>query len=340
MILSRTSGFDLLNLSNAGVDRGPCVLVSYEDSDRRIQRRFQILVQHYHAVIARTHNERAASQFLVDLQRNLWRVTLTGKSGSGIVCRDFAGKIVPNGGLIDELITAVRKFAVSDVLIGIDPLRLAICGSQNDDDGADVVVHALNDIATRLPNSGLVVTSHTNKAQAPDPGRGQAASAYATSGSALYSQHARSNFRLARLAPEVARKLFAPSDVEDEEAKQQRVVELIHARLSHGVETGTRYFVMRGGVLVPVAASGDEAHSYNRRMAQWRDWFQKDGKPRSARRLEQDRDKIWSGITVRDLRSFLEDAREQGDAIVALGEVKAGQEGELLRPRVLDGPVG
>lgn len=252
LILSRATGYDFLNIAATGITPGPCVLVSYEDADSRIVRRFQILVQHQYQQIVASYGQRAGEEYLALIGLNLRRVTLTGKSGCGIVCRGVGGNILPNHALIDELIDKVRAFASRDVLIGLDPLRLAIVGSQSDDDGADVVVHTLNDIASRLPDSGLIVPSHTTKAGAVEPGKSQAAAAYSTSGSALYSQHARSNFLMSRLTPEEVNKTFSADEVTREETERQRVVQLTHARLSHGPEAEPRYYVMRGGVLVPV----------------------------------------------------------------------------------------
>lgn len=256
--LTRATGYDFLRLAETGVDAGPNVLVSYEDTDRRIVRRFQILAQHQHQIIRETHGSAAAREYLARLTGNLRRVTLTGKSGTGIVCRGHNGNVVPNFALLDELIAKVREFASSDVLIGLDPLRLAIVGSQSDDDGADVVVHVLNDLASRLPNSALVIPSHTTKAGAIEPGRSQAAAAYSTAGSALYSQHARSNFLMSRLAADEAHKMCPGDEVTREEIEAQRVVQLTHARLSHGPESRPRLYVMRGGVLIPVRANATE----------------------------------------------------------------------------------
>jgi hypothetical protein len=255
--LARATGYDLLNLTDTGIPPGPTVLVSYEDADRRIFRRFQILVQDQYQSVLRTFGERAANDYLALVGANVRRVTLTGKSGTGIVCRGAGGNVVPNHGLLDELIGKVQQFAAADVLIGLDPLRLAIVGSQSDDDGADVVVHVLNDLAGRLPNSALIVPSHTTKSGAIEPGRGHAAAAYSTSGSALYSQHARSNFLMSRLPPDEIRATFY-EQVTTEEADQQRVVQLTHARLSHGPESRPRFYVMRNGVLVPVRPNAND----------------------------------------------------------------------------------
>lgn len=211
--LSRATGYDFLNIAPTGITPGPCVLVSYEDADSRIVRRFQILVQHQHQQIVATYGQRAGDEYLALVGRNLRRVTLTGKAGCGIVCRGAGGNILPNRALIDELIDKVRAFASHDVLIGLDPLRLAIVGSQSDDDGADVVVHTLNDIASRLPDSGLIVPSHTTKSGAIEPIKSQAAAAYSTSGSALYSQHARSNFLMSRLTPKEVNETFSTDEV-------------------------------------------------------------------------------------------------------------------------------
>lgn len=252
VMLARATGYDFLNMAPTGITPGPCVLVSYEDADSRIVRRFQILVQHQYAQIVESYGQKPGDEYLTLVARNVRRVTLTGKAGCGIVCRGAGANILPNHGLIDQLVTKVKAFASRDVLIGLDPLRLAIVGSQSDDDGADIVVHTLNDIASRLPDSGLIVPTHATKSGAIEPGKSQAAAAYSTSGSALYSQHARSNFLMSRLSPQEARSQFGVDEVTTEEIDRQRIVQLTHARLSHGPEAEPRFYAMRNGVLVPL----------------------------------------------------------------------------------------
>jgi hypothetical protein len=179
----------------------------------------------------------------------------------GIVCRGLGGEVIPNHAFTDQLIDAIRPFASREVLIGLDPLRLAIVGSQNDDDGADVVVHTLNHVASALPDCALVVPSHTTKSSAMQrnrPGAGRADASYATAGSALYSQHARSNFEMARMSAEEAHKRFGSDEVSRDEIEQERIVQLTHGRLSHGPESRPRFYVMRGGVLVPIRPSNEE----------------------------------------------------------------------------------
>jgi hypothetical protein len=107
-------------------------------------------------------------------------------------------------------------------------------------------------MAIEIPGSGLIVASHTTKNGAQEAGAGYAAASYATSGSALYSQHARSNFHMARLKDSEIRELFAPADVMPSEADKQLVGKLTHGRLSHGLEQDDRYLLMRGGILIPV----------------------------------------------------------------------------------------
>lgn len=252
LLLSRATGYDLLGLfGTAGIAEGPCVLVSYEDNDALIAWRFQHLVQHYHVQLGRRFGPAASSTFLARIEANLRRVTLTGEAASGIVAR-YEREIVPNEYLIQQLLKEVEGFACHKMLIGLDPLRLAIVGSQNDDDGADTVVHVLNRIASALPESALLVNSHTTKSQAREGGEGMAEAAYATSGSALYSQHARSNLHLARMKPEMMRSEFAVDVFTEEEISKQWATTLTHGRLSQGAEGDQRHFAMRGGVLVPV----------------------------------------------------------------------------------------
>lgn len=257
LALSRASGFDLLDLE-AHIEAGPVVIVSYEDSDTRIRRRLLTCIQWAHEQITLKHGARAASQFLALVVKHVRRVTLTGQRGSALVCRDLHGNAAPNLQQIEMLYSNIHTFADRELLIGIDPLRLAFRGSQNDDDGADVAVETLNAIACHFPDSALVVPTHTTKAGAIEPGTDRAAQAYATSGSALYSQHARSNFHLARPKPDEARRLVHPEHVTEDEIAGQRVTVLSHARLSHGPERKALLFVMRKGVLVPVPSDQAE----------------------------------------------------------------------------------
>jgi hypothetical protein len=202
--------------------------------------------------VRRTHGERAGARFLADVVKNVRRLTLTGQRGAALVCRDLHGNAAANMGQIDAMLRGIAKFADRELLLGIDPLRLAFRGSQNDDDGADVTVEILNNLACHFPDSGLIVPTHTTKAGAVEPGTDRATQAYATSGSALYSQHARSNFHLARPRPDEVRKLVHLDHVTEEEIAGQRITMLSHARLSHGTERKSLLYAMRKGVLVPV----------------------------------------------------------------------------------------
>jgi len=257
MLVWKATGFDLLGLdpTDGGVDIGPAVLVFYEDADIRVEGRLHRILQDGHAMIGRQFGPKAAQEFLQRAVANLHRIPLTGCAGSTIVCR-LDGAVYPNETFIAELLADVTAIAKSDVLIGIDPLRLAIVGSQNDDDGADVVVHTLNRLAASLPRSGVVICSHTTKAGAVEPGAGYAAAAYATSGSALYSQHARSNFHVTRLPPDKIEELFDVAAVPIDERQRQPVAQITHGRLSHGPEADARYVRMDGGLLVPVRPRG------------------------------------------------------------------------------------
>jgi hypothetical protein len=257
MLVWKATGYDQLGLdpTGAGTDIGHAVLVFYEDADFRVEGRLHRILQDGHAMIGRQYGPRAAQEFLDRAVKHLHRIPLTGCAGSTLVCR-LDGSVYPNETYIKNLLAAIKAIAPSDVMIGIDPLRLAIVGSQNDDDGADVVVHSLNRVAAALPRSGVVICSHTTKAGAVEPGAGYAAAAYATSGSALYSQHARSNFHVTRLPPEKIEELFDVADVPLDERQRQPVAQITHGRLSHGPESDARYVRMDGGLLVPVRPRG------------------------------------------------------------------------------------
>jgi hypothetical protein len=252
----RATGWDVLGLDEVGYgcDPGPAVLLTYEDTDARILAKLQRVIQHGHRIITERWGAQDAAKFVAAAAANIRRITLAGHAEASLVCR-LDGTISPNKAMLDTLTERIRAYAPDGALISIDPLRLAICGSQNDDDGADVVVHTLNYLATRIPGSGVVVCSHATKADAKDPLSGlggYANAAYATSGSALYSQHARSNYQLTRMKTWEIKRKFVEGTVTAEEAKRQRVARLIHARLSHGVEREETFLLMRDGTLTRI----------------------------------------------------------------------------------------
>jgi AAA domain len=258
MLIWRATGFDLLGLHSGEIEAraskfgepGPCVLCSYEDTDWRIFARLQRILLGGEQTIRETHGAAWANEFLELATKHIKRIPLSGKLGKTLVTR-LDGYIVPNYAFLDQFTTQVRALTAEGVLIGLDPLRLAIAGSQNDDDGADVTVQVLNGLSVINPGSGVLVVAHTNKAVAKEgAGNGYADAAYATSGSALYSQHARSNLLLARMKPDDIQRMFGlPPD----ECKQQTVAKLTHGRLSHGAESIDMYVRMDSGLLVPIA---------------------------------------------------------------------------------------
>lgn len=315
LCLWKATGFDLLDLdpTKAGCDIGPALLIFYEDAQRRVTNRRRRIVQHGHDVIRQVHGAKAASQFVERAARNMGTIALTGKAKATIVYRGLSGQILPNEELIGDLITAARTMASSGVMVAIDPLRLAIVGSQNDDDGADVVVHTLNRMAMMLADSGLIVCAHTTKADAKDPAGGYAGAAYATSGSALYSQHARSNFLMARLKADEARTLVDSADLE-----RQPVARLTHGRLSHGAESSAALVQMRGGVLVPISprkefGAADKMMAFGPLVARALDRLLASNTKASANALMTDPEVRAHG-TQRDLKELLK-LLEQNDYI-------------------------
>jgi hypothetical protein len=258
MIVLRATGYDLLGLCQDDLtgcakvgEPGPCVLASYEDTDWRIFARLQKILNAAASKIRLVHGPLCEGEFLHLAVKNIRRIPLTGQLGMTLVTR-AAGYIIPNYAFIDQFRAAIQAFTLEGVLIGLDPLRLAIAGSQNDDDGADVVVQILNQLSVTNPDSGMVVISHTTKATAKDSSsNGYTDASYATSGSALFSQHARSNFWLARLKSDEIQKQFT---LNQQECDRQTVARLTHGRLSHGVESRELYVRMNGGLLVPIAA--------------------------------------------------------------------------------------
>jgi hypothetical protein len=260
MLVWKSTGWDILGLDNrgSGIDIGRSVFATYEDTDARILAKLQYVIQHGHRVIRERHSSRDADEFVERAAANIRRIPLMGKTDHGLV-RRAAGVIIPNKEFLDRFLEKTHAFAPEGATMGLDPLRLAISGSQNDDDGADVAVHAMNYVASANPGSGLVVCSHSTKAGAQDPGEGYADAAYSTAGSALFSQHARSNYRVARLTDKETRELFDAETVSPDEAKGQLVARLTHGRLSHGPERTPVYLVMRGGNLERVAPKGDQS---------------------------------------------------------------------------------
>lgn len=250
LLVWKATGWDVLGLDERGqgCDIGRCVLATYEDTDKRVFAKLQRVIQHGHRWICEQYSRGDADEFIERAVANIRRLPLAGKSDQGIV-RRIAGVIVRNTEFVESFLAAAREFAPQGATMGIDPLRLAISGSQNDDDGADTVVHTMNGMATAIPGSGLIACSHTTKAGAQDPAAGYAGAAYATSGSALYSQHARSNFLMTRLKDTEMRELFDPAQITAREIEKQLVVRLTHGRLSHGTEQSEVYLIMREGTL-------------------------------------------------------------------------------------------
>jgi len=237
LLIWRATGFDILDLDpdgRHGVTPGPAVFITYEDSDRIIRARFLRIVQWAHERIL-SHGTRAAQTFLDLLARHFRRITLTGQPGAQLIVRDLHGEPRRNDAQLALLTETIDKFADREVLVMIDPLRLAFTGSQNDDYGADLGVHTLNALACEWPDSGVVALTHETKAGAIEQSDDRMALAYGTSGSALWSQHARSNFHAGRPKVEEVRRI-APGFLTAEEIDKRRVTAITHARLSDGVE--------------------------------------------------------------------------------------------------------
>jgi len=180
-----------------------------------------------------------------------------------------AGMLLNKQNVFDDFIAAAEH------LIVLDPLRLAFSGSQNDDNGADLVVMVLNDLSTRLRDSALLLLSHVTKAMAADQGNNRVALAYGTSGSGVYSQHARSNMHMGRLEPQaierLRQRLSEDCRLTDEEVQRRSVTTLTHARLSHEAEGADAHFVMRQGLLIPLRlAEGRAPESVMTRLR--REW--------------------------------------------------------------------
>jgi AAA domain len=250
LVVWRATGFDLLDMDpgGSGIDIGPATLIVYEDTAKRVTHKYYRVLQQGYAEIERIHGTRHAEDFLHRAVKNVRLICLTGTFRKTLVIR-VAGEVMPNEAMISELTTKVGAFASSDLLLGLDPMRLAIVGSQNDDDGADVAVQTFNRVSVIWPDSALVLTSHTTKSGAQESADGYSGKAYSTSGSALYSQHARSNFHIARLKPEEIAAKFDKTIVSVEDAARQPVARLSHGRLSHGPESTDIYLRMYSGVL-------------------------------------------------------------------------------------------
>jgi hypothetical protein len=250
LLVWKATGWDILGLDEHGngIDIGKAILVTYEDTDARIFKKLQRVIQHGHQTIAERFSRKDADEFVGRAAANLRRLPCSGKLNRRLVYRGPDGMILRNDAFVGHLLDEIHNLAPNGALIGLDPLRLSISVPQNDDEGAEVVVHTLNYLASAIPGSALVVPSHTTKAGAQEPGEGYAAGAYATSGSAVYSQHARSNFHMARLSSAEIRKHAFP-DITDEEVRRQRVVCLSHPRLSHGEELEKVYLLMGAGTL-------------------------------------------------------------------------------------------
>lgn len=252
LLLWKATGFDILGLDpdGPGVTPGKALMLTYEEPASALRRRLQIVAQHYHSQIVAQFGSQAAEEFHRLRQQNFRACTLREKADCGITKRD-RGAIVPNEAFLGRLQRTLAKWGPDGVTIGLDPLRLAVMGSQNDDDGADTAVQTLNRISAFLPHSGVVVVSHATKADAKsaDDSGGRASAIYATAGSGLYSQHARSNFSMNRLPGKRIQELFRGGELAEKEIQKELVSVLTHGRDSNGEEQGQIYFALRSGRL-------------------------------------------------------------------------------------------
>ncbi len=344
LLVWKATGWDVLGLDQGhGCEIGKSVLVTYEDTDARIVAKFQRVIQHGYKVILRQYGKSDAEQFVERAATNLRRVILAGKTGTGIICRIQNNFVVRNDFFLTQFFHELKDFAPDGALIGIDPLRLAIVGSQNDDDGGEVAVSALNYMATRIPNSAIVVASHTTKNGAQEGVEGYAGAAYATAGSALYSQHARSNFHMGRLKDDDIRDLFDPNDVTADEARRQGVVKLTHGRNSHGLERDAVYLLMREGTLERVEPRATKTANDVMRAAAIPviaaiDRIKATGIRASADALEADEalrqalggvKKIREGVALLQQNGYIEftgKTRDRDTAVTAAGRVLIGGE--------------
>jgi hypothetical protein len=191
LLVLRATGYDALNLvAGVKVEPGPSLYVFYEDVDWRIVNRLNRILQQCHRDIQRKRGTAAAEAFLDLAATNLHRLPLTGRPGMTLVKR-IAGAIVPNHAVIDRVLGCARGLAERGVFVALDPLRLSIVGSQNDDEGAEVVVSVLNKVSGELKDGGLLVASHVPRSRATDnPESSYVDAAAATSGSILMGMKA------------------------------------------------------------------------------------------------------------------------------------------------------
>jgi len=275
----RATGEDVLGLNFGELLRraeaGPVSYITYEDPASIIRRRLMIVVQAMHRQLDHEHGRVRAAEFIANLVKHLRIVHLTGQPGAQLVVRSQYGQPEVNRAQIEALVATLKAHAAAEHLIVLDPLRLAFSGSQNDDNGADLVVMVLNDLSTRLRDSALLLLSHVTKAMAADQGNNRVALAYGTSGSGVYSQHARSNMHMGRLEPQaierLRQRLSEDCRLTDEEVQRRSVTTLTHARLSHEAEGADAHFVMRQGLLIPLRlAEGRAPESVMTRLR--REW--------------------------------------------------------------------
>ena len=201
----RCTGFDILDMNQTGrmhAEPGPPTFITYEDADDIIVGRFKRIVQAAHKRILEVHGAVEGARFLRLVAKHFRRLTLTCRRGRAThrprPLRPAAAQRVDDRGDPDR----AEGLRWARTLVVIDPLRLAFHGSQNDDAGADLGVLTLNDIATRMDDSGVLALSHTTKAQAVEQGDdriGRSPTRHPDPGS-IHSTHA-SNFDLGRRSP-------------------------------------------------------------------------------------------------------------------------------------------
>lgn len=235
----RATGADPLGLVPEGVPVpvGHVLVISYEDLEQDWKRRFR-----------KVFDNIPGHQDLEPLAMQNIRFAEFARVRGMEIARRGPGGTVEVGKRAVEWIEEQIRAAPAGTLVILDPLSFAIGGSQNDEDIAKVVASELNRLASCAPSTAVMAIAHSNKLNAKEgTGEGYASAAYAATGSATYSNHARSNAALERVGTKECMKMFPQLTPKDWE--EQTVVKVRHGRMSVGAASKHIYLHQRGGWL-------------------------------------------------------------------------------------------
>lgn len=332
--VAAATDFDWLGLS---VMPGAAVVYfALEDTADVIRRRLHFIASRRAEQIRQTHGIRAADEFRRRVTQRLHVKSLAGENVQLVAqVKGYTIQTLQ----ADRLRALVERLAAGGrpVLLVLDPLLNLHNLDANAEGAAKSVLQALVGVAQVAPSVAVVVAAHTSKQSIRD----NDLTAVSVRGSMALVDMSRSVLVAGRInGAEPIRRLFDASVIPDDALGTANVVKLIHVKSNYGKAAPISHVLFRQGAFDLILPNGDALSLYRHRLAQWRTWYGKPSKgakpnARSKTSLESAREEIWPGSSVRDIRAFLNEAIDTGDAVITLGSVKGKQQAELLRPREL-----